>query len=122
VTTTLTNGVLITAHLSKTLDKWNSWLKGSKLPFEYPFGVETFQAIFMEKTMLEPGKIVAVSTLRWIPLILLAIGTTVSLIKIVQTNRYLTVSSVKTTAVSQAIPLLMLLLIATIFFVNVWMW
>ncbi len=114
--------LLLSAHLSKSLDKWNSWLKGINLPFKDPFGVETFQAIFLEKTMLEPSKIVAVSTLHWLPLIFLAIGSTVSLMKIVQTNRYLAVSSVKITTVSQAIPLLMLLLIATIFFVNVWMW
>lgn len=114
--------LLVSAHLSKTLDKWNSWLKGIKLPFKDPFGVETFRAIFVEKTMLEPGKIIAVSTLRWLPLIFLAIGSTVSLIKIVQTNKHLAASSVKITTVAKAIPLLMLLFISIVFFVNVWMW
>jgi hypothetical protein len=114
--------LLISAHLSKSFDKWNSWLKGITLPLKDPFGVGTFQAIFVEKTMLEPNKIVSMSTLRWLPLIILAIGSAVSLIKIVQTNRYLETSSVNVTTVSKAIPLSMALLIAIIFLVNVWMW
>lgn len=114
--------LLISAHLSKSLDKWNAWLKGIRLPFKDPFGVETFHAIFVEKTMLEPSKIIPMSTLRWLPLIILAISGTVSLIKIVETNKHLTKSSVNITSVSKTIPLLMVLLIAIIFMVNVWMW
>ena len=114
--------LLISAHLSKSFDKWNSWLKGITLPFKDPFGVGTFQAIFVEKTMLEPSKIVSMSTLRWFPLIILAIGSAVSLIKIIQTNKYLETSSVNVTTVMKTIPLSMVLLIAIIFLVNVWMW
>jgi hypothetical protein len=76
----------------------------------------------MGKTMLEPGKIIAVSTLRWLPLIFLAIGSTVSLIKILQTNKHLAASYVVITTVAKAIPLLMLLFISIVFFINVWMW
>jgi hypothetical protein len=114
--------LLISAHLSKSFDKWNSWLKGTMLPFKDPFGTATFQAIFVEKVMHEPGKILAMSTLRWLPLILLSIGGVVSLLKIIETNRYLESTSANIAPLSRAMPLIMFFVVASIFFVNVWRW
>ena len=114
--------ILVSAHLSKALDKWNGWLKGIKLPFIDPDGVKTFQAIFVDKTMIEPGKIVALSTLRWLPLLILTVGTVIAIFKIKQTNKYLTDSSVEMTRPSKIVPYLMALLISFIFIYNVWLW
>jgi polyferredoxin len=114
--------LLVSAHLSKALDKWNGWLKGIDLPFRDPFGVETFQAIFVDKTLAEPGKIVALSTLRWLPLIILFVGMVVTLIKITQANKLCSDSSLKITNVSKFIPYIMALFISFIFIYNVWVW
>lgn len=114
--------LLISAHLSKALDKWNGWLKGIALPFKDPTGVNTFQAIFVDKTMAEPGKILAMSTLRWLPLILIIIGASVSLIKIIQTNKKMAESSEEISLVSKAMPVIMALFITAIFLINVWQW
>jgi len=114
--------LLVSAHLSKSLDKWNKWLKGIALPFKDPDGVNSYQAIFVNQTLAEPGKIVAMSTLRWLPLLLILIGATVSLVKIIQTNKYLAKSTIEVSVVSKTIPLLMAFLISGIFLFNVWMW
>jgi len=114
--------ILVSAHLSKALDKWNGWLKGFSLPFKDPFGVKTFQAIFVDKSMLEPGKIVDLSTLRWLPLLILIIGSLVTIFKISQVNNLLTNSSKKITNLSKIVPYLMALLISFIFIYNVMIW
>jgi len=114
--------LLISAHLSKTFDKWNSWMSGIILPFKDPFGTETFQAIFVENVLIEPGKILAMSTLIWFPLILLSIGGVVSLLKIIETNKYIESTSPDISPLSRAIPLIMLFLISSLFFVNVLLW
>ena len=114
--------LLISAHLSKAFDKWNSWMSGIILPFKDPFGTETFQAIFVDNAMLEPGRILAMSTLSWFPLILLSIGGVVSLLKIIETNKYIESTSPDISPLSRAIPLIMLFLISSLFFVNVLLW
>jgi hypothetical protein len=114
--------LLVSAHLSKALDKWNAWLKGIDLPFKDPFGVETFQAIFVNKTLAEPGKIVALSTLRWLPLFILFVGMIVTIIKITQANKLWSESSQKIAKVSKVVPYLMTFLISLIFIYNVWVW
>jgi len=72
--------------------------------------------------MIEPGKIMAMSTLRWFPIILLSIGSIFSLLKIIETNKYVESTTVNISPIPKAIPLIMFFLIASIFFVNVWMW
>jgi len=114
--------LLVSAHLSKALDKWNGWLKGFSLPFTDPSGVNTFQAIFVDKTMVEPGKIVALSTLRWLPLLILTIGTVVTIFKITKVNNFLIDSSNEITKTSGYVPYIMALLISFIFLFNVWIW
>jgi hypothetical protein len=76
----------------------------------------------VDKAIIEPGKILAMSTLRWFPLILLSIGGIVSLLKIIETNKYIESISGNISPLSKAIPLIMFFLIASIFFVNVWLW
>jgi len=114
--------LLVSAHLSKALEKWNSWLLGVGLPFKDPFGGKTFQAIFVDKTMMEPGKIVALNTLRWLPLVILTIGLVMSLVKVSQVNSYLGLSSTKSTSFSKIVPYLMALFISFVFLYNVWVW
>jgi len=114
--------LLVSAHLSKALDKWNAWLKGIDLPFKDPFGVDTFQAIFVDKTLAEPGKIVALSALRWLPLFILFLGMVVTMIKITRANKLWSDSSQKIDNVSKFIPYIMALLISLIFIYNVWVW
>ena len=114
--------ILASAHLSKTLDKWNAWLKGIYLPFKDPAGIKTFQAIFIDKTMMEPGKIVVLSSLRWLPLLILAIGMVVTIFKITQANHSIIASPTLITKSSKIVPYLMALLISFIFMYNVWLW
>ncbi len=114
--------LLVSAHLSKALDKWNAWLKGIDLPFKDPFGVETFQAIFVDKTLAEPGKIFAMGTLRWLPLVILAIGMLVSLFHIRKFNRIARNPASKAASIATIIPHVMALLIGIIFLYNVWRW
>ncbi len=114
--------LLVSAHLSKALEKWNGWLKGIWLPFRDPSGVRTFNAIFVEKTLIEPGKIVALSTLRWLPLTIVLTGTIISIIKIAQTNSYLNKSSPKTTIAAHSVPLGMALLLGAMYIFNILMW
>lgn len=114
--------LLVSAHLSKALDKWNAWLKGIDLPFKDPDGVATFQAIFVDKTMIEPGKIVALSTLRWLPLFILLAGSVITLVKITQVNHFVENSLMKITRSAKIVPYIMALLIAFVFMYNVWVW
>lgn len=114
--------LLAAAHLSKALDKWNGWLKGIGLPFTDPTGESSFQAIFVDQTLPEAGKIMPLGTLKWLLLILLIIGTTVTLIKIVQTNRQLNNSPVSVTLPAKFIPVFMACFMAAVFLYNVLMW
>jgi len=114
--------ILVAAHLSKALDKWNAWLKGIRLPFNDPFGVETFAAIYLRDSMTEPGKIIAPNTLRWLPLLILAVGAIVTVYKITQVNTYLTETSGIRAESSRIVPFIMALFISFIFLFNVWIW
>jgi len=90
-------------------------LKGINLPFKFPSGVNTFQAIFVDKTMLEPGKLAALSTLRWLPLLILSIGAIVTFYKISRINKFLTNPSLEIPKRSFIVPYLMSVLISFIF-------
>ena len=112
--------LLVSAHLSKALDKWNAWLKGFNLPFQDPSGMNTFEAIFVDKTLVEPGKIVSLSTLSWIPLVIVSVGFLVTLIKLSQTNRSLSSFDEKINPGARLIPTIMAILVAFIFNILKW--
>lgn len=112
--------LLISAHLAKALEKWNAWLKGINLPFNDPFGLRTFQAIFVDRSMTAPGKIVPLSTFRWLPLCLLGVGMIVTMIKITQVNKFWHASPQKISNESKFVPYLMAVLISGIFIYSVW--
>jgi hypothetical protein len=78
--------------------------------------------IYFEKTLMELGNIVALSILRWLPLVIVLTGAVISIIKIAQTNSYLNKSSAKTTIAAELVPLGMALLIGAMFVFNILMW
>jgi hypothetical protein len=114
--------LLASANLSKSFDKWNAWLKGIALPFRDPFGNATFQAIYVDNLLQEPGKIVAMTTLRWLPMLLLIVGGLATLKKLARANHPLKANPVPVSKVLWVIPFAMAFVIIFIFLYNVWHW
>jgi len=114
--------LLAAAHLSKSFDKWNAWLKGVGLPFRDPMGKATFQAIYVDKIFQEPGAILTTTTLRWLPTLVLVIGGFVTLKKLVQTDLHLRTNAVAVSKISGVVPFAMAIFIVCIYLFNVWHW